>query len=236
MAAKRRMRAVVSVANDPEVCRAYRGLAEARAGFFSKKAIEHRHLALSRAIAKARGVETGKNGSDYVRAVFDYLESTLADPEPKILTAEFKDYRLYKIPEKQRGYQRKGTRLVDFAPDLRLVECRIEYFLDLVSNRAQIGMAVAIVLGDCDFRKRGRSREPYARFGVFVGRNDDGCEFVECNGPAQALALADYYKRNGMPNPIRRKRLRQRIKKMTAKVRSEERELKEMKTELRRLG
>jgi hypothetical protein len=75
-------------------------------------------------------------------------------------------------------------------------------------------------------------------FGVYVGTcgGSDYLRVIVVEGPAQALALADYYDREGMPNPVKRERLRRSIKRTKRAIEEEQSHLAEYEKELAALG
>lgn len=233
MGEKKFQRAIIEIANLPDVAHAFRKMLEVRGDPEKKDLFQRRQSTLNRTIAKKTS-RPGELGEVCVEAVLDYLETPLVETEPEIMEFLKKDFDLISLPQRQDG-RSKWLRETDLAPAVgakRPLVYKIEHRPRSLRN------SNCVIVAPTPENRFDDPKVDEFVFGVYVGTRggSDYLRVIVVDGPAQALALADYYDREGMPNPVKRERLRRSIKRTKRAIEDEQSHLAEYEKELAALG
>jgi hypothetical protein len=231
MGERKFQKAVIEIGNSPDVAHAFRKMLEVRGDPEKKDLFQRRQSTLTRTIAK----KASRPGCAEVtvEAVLDYLQHPLAETEPGIMEFSKDDFDIYSLPQKQGG-RSKRLREMDLAPAVGSKRPLV-YKVDRGTRGLRNSNCIIVAEKRDSILDNPKVESFY--FGIWVGRSVDGTyKVIVVDGPAQALALADYYDREGMPNPVKRERLRRQIKRTKFAVAEEQTRLAAYEKELAALG
>lgn len=222
---------VIQVANHPDVAKAFRSMAATRNEPTKKNLFQRRQSKLRQTIGRVSARPLKNCGEVKFEAVLDYLESPMMDEEPKLQQFSKDNFGVITLMQRQSRSKRRMERVGNFGAALN-VEDEILYRFDPTRDGRKRSNSVLIIDAESDEW----SERPLGQFAVLVDEDLDNFTAVTVDGPAQALALADYYDRNGPPNPIKRIRLRRDIRRAKKAIRSRELEIQKLEKELQKLG
>jgi hypothetical protein len=105
MGEKKFQRAIIEIANLPDVAHAFRKMLEVRGDPEKKDLFQRRQSTLTRTIAKK--ASRPECAEVTVEAVLDYLETPLVETEPEIREFSKRDFDLYGLPQRQDGKSKR---------------------------------------------------------------------------------------------------------------------------------